>query len=634
MFRADTPGTCADPDPDKGCTFSDNAIATGVDRAVAAGARVINLSLGGSSANSVLRGAIQRATAAGVVIIVSAGNDGDSTEPDVDPNNPDPLASSLRLAGNGNVIIAGSSNESGLFSAFSNRAGTEATWFLTAIGERVCCVYENGVLKITTDANGDRFQHLFSGTSFAAPQIAGAAALLLQAFPNLTASQVVDLLLRNAREAGDPGTDTTYGRGLLDVGRAFAPQGTTRLATSPEALPLGDTSVVTSGPMGDAGQQGELSAVVLDAYQRAYQTDLGSRVRGAQVPGRLGAALTGHSRNLNIGVGKLAMAFTVDARGRVAQQAFAGALRLSQADAEAARVLAMRIVAETAPGTKFGFAYRQGADGLVAQLQGRREPAFLVAGSPLDDYGLIREDETALALRHELGPWGVTVSTDHTRTRTASAMRLTNGTMARDLRDSATRLGIALDRRFGEVDLALGATWLDENRTFLGARTHDGLGAGGADSLFLDASAGWSPAVQWRFGADFRRAYTAAHGGGAVTSASRLTSTAWSFDVARHGLLQSHDSLGFRLSQPLRVDSGGLVFALPVDYDYATLTATLGERLLSLSPSGRERVAELAWRGTLWDGSAMASVFYRVDPGHYASLPDDRGVAFTWSRKF
>jgi hypothetical protein len=30
----------------------------------------------------------------------------------------------------------------------------------------------------------------------------------------------------------------------------------------------------------------------------------------------------------------------------------------------------------------------------------------------------------------------------------------------------------------------------------------------------------------------------------------------------------------------------------------------------------------------------MGSVFYRRDPGHYASMPDDKGVAVKWSRGF
>ena len=64
------------------------------------------------------------------------------------------------------------------------------TNMMAALGDRVCCVYENGQLKTTT-MNGQQFVFVFSGTSFSAPQIAGAVALLRQAFPNLTAAQTV-----------------------------------------------------------------------------------------------------------------------------------------------------------------------------------------------------------------------------------------------------------------------------------------------------------------------------------------------------------------------------------------------------------------------------------------------------------
>jgi hypothetical protein len=94
------------------------------------------------------------------------------------------------------------------------------------------------------------------------------------------------------------------------------------------------------------------------------------------------------------------------------------------------------------------------------------------------------------------------------------------------------------------------------------------------------------------------------------------------------------DFLGLRVSRPLRVESGGLALGLPLSYDYATETAGYGVRTLSLAPSGRETDAELAWHGPIWGGEAAASVFYRTDPGNYAALPDDKGVAVRWSARF
>jgi hypothetical protein len=45
-------------------------------------------------------------------------------------------------------------------------------------------------------------------------------------------------------------------------------------------------------------------------------------------------------------------------------------------------------------------------------------------------------------------------------------------------------------------------------------------------------------------------------------------------------------------------------------------------------------MGELAWRGPLLSGEGAASLFYRRDPGHYEAMPDDKGVALRWSRKF
>ena len=108
-----------------GCVFDDRDIAAGINRAVTAGATVINLSLGGDAPSATLLDAVRRASAAGVVIIVSAGNEGDGSDPAVDPNQPNPFAAGVRNAGGSSVIIAGSVNESSQFSGFSNRAGSQ-----------------------------------------------------------------------------------------------------------------------------------------------------------------------------------------------------------------------------------------------------------------------------------------------------------------------------------------------------------------------------------------------------------------------------------------------------------------------------------------------------------------------------
>lgn len=638
MFRADTLGSCATKvagDSDTGCRFSDGAIARGVNAAVAAGARIINLSLGGVSPNTEVRGAITQAANAGVVVVVSAGNEGDSTDPAVDSNNPDPFAAGLRAAGNGNVIIAGSVDANNIISGFSNRAGNEQTWYLAARGERVCCVYENGVMKVTTSTDGSRSVYVVSGTSFAAPQIAGAAALLLQAFPNLTAVQVVDLLLRSARDAGASGTDPIYGRGVLDVAAAFAPQGATSLAGSSIAIPLGDSTAVTSAPMGDSGSKTtSLGAIVLDDYQRAYRVDLAAGFRGARQQPRLRPALERETRNVALGNDRLALAFSVDAKASARPMPWTGQLRLSPEQAVQARVLAARAVARVAPASQIAFAFSQGADGLVAQLKGRSQPAFLIARSPLDDIGFGRDQSFSFAARHQLGKTGLSFAVEHGSAISAAPVLAANSNLGRTRLNPADRISISADRAVGPVTAMLGASWLGERTTYLGAVLHSGFEASGADSLFLDANAEWRLAPDWRLGAAWRSGFTWAKRGGTIAAGSRLRTSAWAVDLTREHLIKPGDSIGLRVSQPLRVESGGLNLTLPVGYSYETLQPTFGQVPVALVPRGREIDAELLWRGPLYSGSAMVSLFYRRNPGHFAAAPDDKGVAASWTWQF
>ena len=639
VLRADTPGSCSDSGNntnEASCSFSDSSIARGIDAAVTAGARVINISLGGpSAATAAVRDAVARASAAGVVIVIAAGNGGTGNRAGVDPNQPNISAASVRAAGGNNVIIVGSVDEANQISAFSQRAGNEAAWFLTARGERVCCVYENGQIFTGQDANGP-YNLLFSGTSFATPQVAGAVALLAQAFPNLTGQQIVRLLLDSARDAGAVGIDSTYGAGVLDIAAAFAPRGALTLAGGNTVVRIGEGTATASPAMGDAlGQGGGMQGVALDSYARAYEVDLASGMRGAALQDRLYGALGIRGKVVATSAGPAALAFTIASDDAPLGAPAASPLHLTQQQAQGAQVLAARIAARIAPGTDMAFAVREGAAGLTAQLQGARGAAFLIAREANGDSGFARSSDASLVLRRQFGATGVTFNAESGAlwrgdNRTAAEL-LPGGPQARYPVQS---FGLTADRWFGPVDAKLGVTWMAEDASVMGALFAPVFGMRGADTLFLDSSAGYEFAGSWRLGAAWRQGWTQLRTAGLVASGSRFTSNGWSVDLSRTDTLTPGDSIGLRLSQPLRVSGGGIGLTLPVAYDYATLTPSFGARYLPLAPSGREVDAELAWRGPLGGGNASASLFYRTDPGHYATLPDDRGMALRWSREF
>lgn len=647
-IRADEPGSCSGDtpqDPSLNCLFSDASIAAGVDLAVAEGAQVINISLGGGGATSELLDAVARAADAGVVIIVAAGNGGDGSEAGIDPDQPDPFAASLLQAGGANVIIVGSIDANGQLSDFSNRAGNAAASYLTARGEALCCVYQDGEIFVE-NINGQQFVTLFSGTSFSAPQVAGAVALLAQAFPNLTGAEIVEILLGSALDAGPGGTDGQYGRGILDIARAFAPAGTTTLAGQQTAMGLGERMAIASPAMGDAFAGQGLKAVVTDRYRRAYRVELGRGLSAASAPPRLAAALERRGRHIALAQGGATMAFHVsdapDARGG----GMAAPLQLGLEDAQRAQVLAARVATRIAPGMAIAIAYAQGAQGLVASLQegeGRdgpsrkgpgRAPAFRIAPAPHGSGEIVQAHGGAIALRREFGEWGLSLFAETGESLLGYSLRRDEALYRPRERFAAQSYGVALDRRLGALAATLGVSWLREERSVLGARFHPALVQRGADSLFVDAAARWQPGDGWFAGTQIRLGLTRARPAEVLARAAPILSSSWALDIGRSGVFARADMLALRIGQPLRVEAGGMSFDLPTSYDYASEMPGYARQHLSLVPSGREVVGELAWQAPLARGQAAASLFHRHQPGHHAARASDLGAMVSFTAAF
>jgi len=60
-----------------------------------------------------------------------------------------------------------------------------------------------------------------SGTSFAAPHVTGAMALLMSAFPDAGLAELEEALIKSARDLGPSGPDNDYGYGLVDADNAY-----------------------------------------------------------------------------------------------------------------------------------------------------------------------------------------------------------------------------------------------------------------------------------------------------------------------------------------------------------------------------------------------------------------------------
>lgn len=599
MAKADTPGSCTSND---GCSFGDSAIAQGIDLARAAGAKVVNLSLGGSGPGPVLTAAMSRAVNAGMILVISAGNDGETAT----GGNPDAFALQPAQQFAGSVIIAGSlgtAANSRDISTFSNRAGVGAQYYLTAQGYRV----------LTVDHTGGEF--FYSGTSFSAPTIAGAAALLAQAFPSLTGQQIVSILFNSADDLGAAGTDGTFGRGALNLVRAFQPSGTTSLADSKVAVGEATTGSLPAAS-GDAGTSGAaksgLGAIVLDGYSRAFTINLAAGLRAAERAEPLRRSLAGRLRQSEVATGPLSVAMTIAINDRRPGFAELAELGIEAQDAAKARLVAASAIARLDSRTKLAFGFAGSAKDLERRLANAETGAFLVARDSSEP-GFTANRDGSLALRRNLGPVGVTLSGETGQVWRENRLR------AEDLPYNS--VSIAFDKDFGGTWLMAGISRLDEKRTVLGGRLGTAFGgSGGAATTFLDAE------LRRELGGDVtailsaRRGWTTFGGGAFETSA-------YSFDLSKRGIARFGDRLGLRISQPLRVEQGGFALTLPTAYDYATASATTSTSRMSLTPSGRELDAELSYGAPLLGGWFGGNAFVRRNPGHVAGSQNDYGAA-------
>ncbi|AUB36465.1 Serine protease, subtilisin family [Nostoc flagelliforme CCNUN1] len=154
-----------------------SSISKGIRYAVDNGANVINLSLGGASSNRTLESAINYASSKGVIVVMAAGNDGNSS--------PDYPARYAYKSG----IAVGAVDKNNNLADFSNRSGANEISYVTAPG-----------VKVNSSVPNNQYG-TYSGTSMAAPHVAGVVALMLSANPNLTDAQVRQIVAETAENS-------------------------------------------------------------------------------------------------------------------------------------------------------------------------------------------------------------------------------------------------------------------------------------------------------------------------------------------------------------------------------------------------------------------------------------------------
>lgn len=187
---------------------TDRDVAAGIQWAVDHGAKVINLSLGDATDTvfgPALADAVNQAWKAGVICVVAAGNE---------------FVTSSAFTDEPAVVVTATNRNDGS-PTYASGVGN-AKWGIAAPGGEIPTpVNEQDAIISTYWVQGQKDQYAYlAGTSQAAPQVSGALALLLST-GKFTPAQAVQRLLDTAKDIGDPGRDSLYGYGRLDIAAAM-----------------------------------------------------------------------------------------------------------------------------------------------------------------------------------------------------------------------------------------------------------------------------------------------------------------------------------------------------------------------------------------------------------------------------
>jgi hypothetical protein len=492
-----------------------------LDYAGSNGIKVVNASLAkvdASKPSAVWSDMVARYTATGGLFVNSAGNDGEANAKGYldlnDANRNGWLFVTAVEAGDQGIAIAD----------YANRCGQAAM---------ARCVSAMGT-NASMDANGQLVW--FSGTSAAAGQVSGLAALILGKWPQLTGVQAGQVILNTAHDLGDAGIDAVYGAGLIDVEAALSPVSPT-LSNGVAQMSLGGTAMVIPDALGGAAtsvavKQMLSHVTVLDAFGRDYSGSLAGLV--AHPEQRKGA----FARQVAAGAGSGASTFS--AQGFSASLAYTTFGNAAANGYQHARL------------TTGAFAAQLGRTKLIAAYSGQDAVQDEAMGlAPASDVTIAYAPGANLSMGVERGVLGGELSLS---------------ALSSDGAYGSAR-GALIGWNSPAVRVKVG--YLKEQGTLFG--TPVGAGAlrfgDGARSLFLELSR------NWRLGSWSLDTYASLGASRLRIGGDTLLTSASSILTQRAGLSASHAGLGGRmrlgLALPLTAFAGSGELTYASGYDLA-----------------------------------------------------------------
>lgn len=574
----------------------------------------------------------------GGLMVAAAGNDGD----------PEPMISNLEAlqaavdanwyGETGFMIIAGALNPDGEIAVFSDRAGSAGAprpaadfgygstsysvdpsqYYLLAPGQNLAVSDPDEV-----DGVSGR-----NGTSYSAPHIAGAAALLFGMWPQLTAREVAAILLNSATDMGAPGVDAIYGHGLLNVDAATQPLGTVSMAINGASGAVSTVSSMISfgAAFGDASPAGLSEVMILDSYNRDFYVDINHQVMATPARLNLGDRLEMDIRSdggmWQLGRG-LQMGFT--SRRSAVSDTVRLALSNDQQTTIDNQVQSWHLRGSSGQNKSWAVGSGAALSDVMTSFASGSGPSrqFYLTGhqafgpATSNSYYVASDMVISKDLHLSFG-----FKSGSLKGYESHPLALYHDDLP------AWEMESRLSKNFeqGSLSFALGA--LVEKNAILGSRSGGGLKlASDTRTLKADIFANYdlTPSLSLAAHGHIGRSQVNAAKSSLFAGVNDFISSSWSVELSGSDMFARGDVFGFKISQPLRVENAHATMQAAY-FDYATEAPVYVDREVSFSPTSREVAAEIGYKKYFSGWLVEANVAQRFNAGHSKGLYDTVGL--------
>ena len=537
------------------------------------------------------------------------------------------------LRGHSVAVVA--TDQNGEIASFSNRCGIAKEFCLAAPGVELTGPLPN---TYCPTGSGDCYFSA-SGTSLAAPIVTGGVALLAQYYRDqLGNDEIVRRMLETADKEGIYADSDVYGQGFLDLDSATRPVGDTRMLTgqslSGPSAP-GSLSTVSLGPaFGDALSHGLASSEIasFDELDAPFFRPLNDYIQpnasaGARLEERLwvlGNDPRGGAWNTQDLELRMRLEPVSDRRhyGLIPAGISAGAnaeitglhsytRRGSGYDTIESRLASLSLTRRVGdneiffglrshPGWRFGLH----ATGSITPGTFTDDAAFT------NPFLTFARNGAAAGIAMPIGKGALSVAAFHGAAQYGER---------RDI-DSSQSTGALAEYRFAHNMLpgvAIQAGWLMEPNRLAGSRPSGAFGELNADTVFTGVSAYRRLGDHWtvlgNVHAGISRTGMQKHG--MLHDPSALWTSTFAIGVIGKDIGHTQDRLAFRLSQPLRVESGHARFHWASGRT-RNRQVRIENTTLDLEPSGRQLDLELAYSRPWKGGQANLATLVTRHAGH------------------